>query len=226
MTASPAADWIPVIDGRKPDLPNGTLCQIKMQRTFGDADGKGGGGLRAVEKWCWLTITEYRLAPAQPAEGGWRPCSEPPIDGLYSLRTRTKHINSGECVCLAKKWSFADDHSRFDNTEMIAKRCEYFLPPAERAEATINAGPEVTQGHSASHGAGINPAPPVPAPNLEYCASCRRYHIAGDCVSPRPAPQRQNLAYWLGLRGRAPWPEPPRVILGSLPGNAFKEWSK
>lgn len=47
-----------------------------------------------------------------------------------------------------------------------------------------------------------------------------------DCPTPVPAPQRQNLALWLALRGRAPWPEAPRVILSSLPVNSYKRHPK
>lgn len=48
---------------------------------------------------------------------------------------------------------------------------------------------------------------------------------AGASVTtPRAAPQRQNLAYWLGLRGRAPWPVEARKRLDPLLASAFRVW--
>lgn len=179
----------------RPDLPDGTQCFVRDMYS-------GELGPLRIELWQWGPITHYRLAAPHPAQ---------PADNKWFLGMSAK-----ECH---------DDRSNRRLSASPHNNREWRYPPGERAEATINAAGQApciyddrpeAQTHSLKTSARATPA-------KSREDSDRSKHLVP--VQPVPAaPQRQNLALWLALRGRAPWPKAERVILSSLPVSAFKEW--
>lgn len=236
MTASPAADWIPVVDGKRPDLPDGTRIDVRCIDGF---ETRSGMQINCVS---WPgpgpnQVIAYRLAPAQYAEGecvvmgvdfgadeshtvratfvagqvthveyssDWHPTSILPAEGRVVELRFTGDAKGRLCMHKYGKFSYECDHSDFNSAvNEFLHNYEWRYPPSERAEATINAGPELSNGRGNGHASEADKSP---------------------SVAPVPAPQRQNLALWLALRGRAPWPESKRDTLPALPLTSWRNW--
>lgn len=196
---SPAADWLPT-NGKRPEgLADTALVHFGWPNVNSVTCRQEPIEARFVS---WKTFTHYKLAPlpAQPAEVERCP------HGLLIGASHGGKIHSYclQCMPASGERAEATPACKHDFWPCAVK-CKLCGIRLVDLPATINAGAE----HG---GQGLAATASQEAPAGEH--------------APVPAPQRQNLVYWLALRGRAPWPVETRATLPALPINAFKEWSK
>lgn len=183
--ASPAADWLPHLGGPCPVLPD-TLVEIRWRSGGEDKlHNPQRYDWAHSESWPGPDIVAYRLAPlpAQPAEG--EPMFHCKRHGDYPVN------ESGLCpACQA-------GDSKYD------------LPPGERAEATINAGPVAATASPEKvsgcirHAPESSAPPPVPAPQRQtlttQCWNCRETYLMAQRSCPNCLSANANHCFDLAL---------------------------